>query len=362
MGTNNTWTIEEIKTLERELDKGRSYQEIATILGRPKNGVAIKAQRLYRDKYGKRVESKKWTDDEVDLLNKYIQQGKSSQYIAKKLHRSLYSVTVKAQKLGLYFKSSRCKYRQPDLDQLREDWQSSNLTMKTLAKRYNRSTLALKILAQKRKWGPRNVYTSELTIKDIVECVGISRDRVAHWLKMGLSYSKGRSGMAEYYIRTEDLLEFMKDHQDLWDATKVDTYLFLVETPDWFTKKYYQDKENNKDNWHREYTDKEDRQILSLYKQGFDVEYIAKTLKRTKSGIKTRLMILSEGKMSPKYYTEQELQVLRNNSAYMPVNELIDLLYKINPRIKRTRTALEAKCKELGLEYHYTQKRCKQRV
>ena len=361
MGINNIWTIDEITILEQELKKGTSYQDIAVLLKRSKNGVAIKAQRLYRDKFGKRVHSKVWSDDEILLLEKLINKGFSPEKVAKTMNRSINSVTVKAQKLGLYFKSRCCKYREKEKEQFIEDWQNGSISLAGMATKYNRSKAALKIYAQKHKLGPRTNGNTDLTISDIVETTGVSRDRIYLWLKKGLKYKKHRVGKAAYFVKLEDLLYYMEQHQDFWNATQVDSALFMYEKPAWFTEKYRKDSQFYVDNWHREYTDKEDRQILALYKQGFTVEDIAQKLQRTESGIRSRLSVLSEGKMSPKYYTDEEKQVIINNAAYVSLENLIVLLHKVNPSVKRTFKGLEAKCKELGVEYHYTQKTCKKR-
>ena len=69
MSMNRNWTENELQILNQCLLDGKSYADIAKILNRPVNGVALKAQRLNRAKNGLQREQKAWTVDEINILN-----------------------------------------------------------------------------------------------------------------------------------------------------------------------------------------------------------------------------------------------------------------------------------------------------
>lgn len=357
MGSSKNWTKQEEDKLMELLNNGKSYFDIAQILDRSENGVAIKAQRINRKLHGKQVESRKWTDEEVQQLIEYIKDFKEPEYVAETMNRTVNSVIVKAHKLGLAFKGKNRKYNNEEIQSIQDDWQDSRLSLSSIAKKYRRTPEAIKIIAQRNKFGPRNKYYEHLTINDVADCLNISHDRVRLWLKKGLKYTRKRVGKSLYRIKLDDLLDFMEHNPDLYNAVDVDTSIFMYEKPKWFKQKYIEDSQIHIDKWHYEYTNEEDKRILQLYKSGHTVEDIANKLKRTPSGIKTRLIVLSEGKMSPKYYTTEDIDILRRYSEY-------ETLYEINNRLKTKRTikGLEAKCTELGLKYHLNKNKCKQKI
>ena len=137
-----------------------------------------------------KVKRKKWTDDETRRLIALSEKYTKSE-IAKKLHRTPSSVGFKLWSLGI-----------------------GGLAYRT------------------EKWN----------FRQIEEELGLSEGTVnKYWTKHGLKFS--RSG---YYclVEEKEILRFMQEHPDMWNATKCDYYLFY-QYP-WFMKKLEEDKKKGK--------------------------------------------------------------------------------------------------------------------
>ena len=173
---------------------------------------------------------KKWTENEekrlLNLCDKYTYSD-----IAKKLKRSERSVKEKLNALGITGQlTDRC-----------DDWTFTQIT----------ETLGL---------GPRVVNTT--------------------FVKYGLKFEKrGRYCFVVY----EDLIEFMKNNPNLWDANKVEYYVFSEY--DWFLEKLEKDKkqETSKDKYL--WTNYEKQRFTILKRRGYTHEQIAKELGKTKHSI-----------------------------------------------------------------------------
>ena len=178
--------------------------------------------------------------------------------------------------------------------------------------------------------------------------MNVSHNRVSNWLKLGLKYKKNRSGRTKYLISQEDLLDFLKEHQDMFNASEISEYLFINE-PDWLVKKRRSDLEYYTDNLRFEYTNEEDKIIVSMFKQGKSNAEIARSLKRTESAIAGHLRVLD---LSRGRYNDYEIEILKENSRYLTLDELLVLLPL------RTKKGLEYKCNALGLPCHKVKERC----
>ena len=174
---------------------------------------------------------KRWTEEEekklIRLSNKYTQSD-----IAKKMNRSVRSIHEKLLSLNINgMLTDRC-----------DDWTFTQIT----------EMLGL---------GPRVVNTT--------------------FVKHGLKFQKrGRY----CFVKEEDLIHFMKNNPNLWDATKVEYYIFSEYN--WFLKKLEEDKKKSK-SISKEYhwTDYEKQRFSILKRRGFTHEQIAKELGRSKKAV-----------------------------------------------------------------------------
>lgn len=292
-----------------------------------------------------------WNKEDTLKLIDMVREGKTKEELAETFNRTPVAIEVKVSKLGLQLKRPCRTVHSDELEELRNDWKDGSLSMKQLQKKYNRTKNALKILAQRNHFGPRPYNDDFLSISDVCDFIGISKDAVRNWIKAGLPYKKSKSGRTTYLIDLDELQKFMKNNQDRFNATLVSEYLFYPE-PEWLKEKRRKDRESYPTSWHEEYTNEDDKKIEDMFKKGKSVSDIAKELKRTEHSIKDRLMILG---YYLKKWNDYEIEILKENSPYMTVKELTKLL----PR--RSEDGIAYRCEVLKLEYHISKERCKKR-
>lgn len=175
---SNEWTEEEIKTLKILSDKYH-YSEIALIMNKTENAIYLKARRLNITLIQDR---RKWTKEEETLLQD-LWGNKPIELIAKKMKRTVFSLKVKAVRMGL---GSMIR---------------------------NNGDL--------------------ITISDMVDILNVSRDRIiTTWVKYGLNLKQKKltSSKVYYVITWKDLLTFLEENQNEWDSRDVDIYMLGPET------------------------------------------------------------------------------------------------------------------------------------
>lgn len=287
--TSNEWTDEDIQTLTELSDKFH-YIEIADIMGKSKNAVYLKARRLGITLIQDR---RKWTPEEereFALLWGTIKV----EIIAKRLKRTVFSLKVKAVRMGL---------------------------------------------------GPMVRNNSELiTISDMCDTLHVTRDRImGSWQELGLNLKKKKltNNRAYYYVIWEDLMSFLKNNQNEWDSRKLEKHMLGLE-PDWLKEKRIRDKKENP-LWYRRWTMGEINKAEMLFKCGKDYAYIAKELDRTEGAIAILLRELGYSYGLPKYWKGKEIKYLRENYEDMTYAEIAQVL-------RRTTKAVGAKAEELGFQ------------
>lgn len=211
--------------------------------------------------------------------------------------------------------------------------------MNKLMLRYNRTELALKDKASRLGLSVRPYDDEYLSVLDICNEMDVSEDRVLHWLRVGLKY---RVIKVKYLISQEDLLDFLRNNPDRYDASKISEYLF-VDEPDWLIQKRKDDYVFCTSKSHIEYTNEEDMKIERLFKQGKS----DKEMRRSESALKKHREILG--------YNLYEIEILKKNSRYLTVDELLELLPL------RDKKSIKYKCNDLGLPYHTRKSRCESR-
>jgi hypothetical protein len=115
----------------------------------------------------------------------------------------------------------------------------------------------------------------------ISEAVGKSRGAVnKSWVANGLKFVKRG---CYCLVEEKEVLRFMQEHPNLWDATKCDYYLFY-QYP-WFIKKLEEDRKKPANAKKYFWTDYEKSILVTLKKRGLSHKEIAKRLGRTKKAI-----------------------------------------------------------------------------
>lgn len=176
-----------------------------------------------------------WKQDEIKLLKELIRSEKSPSYIASRLGRTESAVRIKATRIGLDIQRYKTEYL---------------------------STYALSNIMQ-------------------IECKTIIR-----WHELGLKVQKN----GEFYLHShKDIITFLKNHQDLWDATRGDMY--LVNQEPWFQAKYEADLQKKKEAENRKckWNEYDARELVRLRDKGWDYTELARKYGRTKRACRVKV-------------------------------------------------------------------------
>ena len=162
--------------------------------------------------------------------------------------------------------------------------------LRRLARRYTKSDIARIMkrspssISNKRREleiEPFIELTDKWNFNQISDAVGASKGVVNKtWVKHGLKYTK--KGCYRV-VNEKDLLKFMEDHTDLWDATKCDYYLFY-QYP-WFMNKLKQDKQEPYEKKQYYWTDYQKAQFEVLKRRGFSHREIAEQIGKSKRAV-----------------------------------------------------------------------------
>lgn len=268
----------------------------------------------------KMPESNAWTKEEEERLIELAKKYKL-QKIANILNRSETSIYLKARKMGLTFKKNRRKWTKEEEQEFEELW--GTMKIEQLSKKLDRSVYSLKVKAVRMGLGSMiENNTDVLTIYDIIDILNISRDRIITWSKYGLKLKEKfvTNSKSYYYVEWNDLIIFLKEHQDLWDANKVDMYMLGEET-DWLKEKRKRDS-LNKPKEYRVWTSSDKTTAINYFKLGYSYEDIAKLLNRSKWAV-VNFLNHNDYRISDRLkWTKEELEYLRNNYLNMTYAEI----------------------------------------
>lgn len=158
---------------------------------------------------------------------------------------------------------------------------SSKYTKSVIAEKMGRSVASVNQKRVALGIGCLMDLTDKWTFASIAEVVGLSRQTICRtWKKHGIPYFKSGS---YYLVDEKDLICFMKEHPNLWDATKCDYSLFFK--CDWFLEKLNEDKKIPIEKRTCKWTEYQKQQFLILKKRGFSHREIAEKMGKTKSSI-----------------------------------------------------------------------------
>lgn len=292
-----------------------------------------------------------WKESDIEELKKLVKEGKDKAFLAEHFNRTETAIEIKVNRLGLQLQRTHRWWKDDEIEEFKSDWQDGTISIPVMKKKYGRSYISLREKALELDLGARPYNDEYLSISDICEEMNVSHDRVSNWIKLGLKTKKNRSGRTKYLMSQKDLLDFLESHQDMFNANEISNYLFCEE-PEWLKLKRSNDSLFYAKNLRSEYSDNDDRRIISLFKVGKSDEEIAIEMKRTSSAIKARLRLLG---YTRKQYNDYEIEILKNNYRYLTIKELAKMLPL------RTEKGIMYKCEQLGLRYHISKDRCEKR-
>lgn len=184
------------------------------------------------------------------------------------------------------FERERRKWTEKEINYLLEKWGSSSV--EKIAKYLKRKETA--VIAKARKLGLKTLYKGEyLTTPDIAAILGITQQTVWKWIKTNKFKisKKNILNRKMYLITLENLVKWLKDNQDSWDASKVELYALGIE-PKWLIEKRKIDAKKYKKRY-KSWSKNEDFQLINMYKLGYRAKDIAKEINRSVPAVNHRI-------------------------------------------------------------------------
>ena len=141
-------------------------------------------------------------------------------------------------------------------------------------------------------------------------------------------------------VAFEDLLEFLKENQNLWDSRKVDSYM-IGEEDGWLHEKRLKDKKNPPQEY-KEWSKQELNHAINLFDIGKTYAEIAERIGRSENSVAAMLRQSGLSFRMAKYWQENELEYLGKNYKEKTYAE-------IAKKLGRTEKAVSFQASRLGL-------------
>ena len=170
---------------------------------------------------------KRWTEKEINYLKHYYPK-RGGKWVADRIDRTEKAVLGMAHRLSIKHCTTWSKEEIQRLEELSEKY-----TKADIAKKLGRSSSSVN---NKRNFIAAGTFlenTDLLLLKDVAEMVGLDKAIITKiWCMNGLKSEK-----RGYYrvFKEEDLVEFMKNNPNRYNARRCDKYMF--QKYDWFMKK-----------------------------------------------------------------------------------------------------------------------------
>lgn len=243
---------------------------------------------------GERRKAVPWSAEDLAWLKENWQLPDTE--LSEKLGRPVLSIRNKRYSLGLTGKDGcrKADWSKEELDYIREVW--GQKTIPEIAKKLGRSINAVKIKTTRMGYTGQKWYGEMMSARKVSELLGVDVHAVCdYWIpKCGLKAKSKRLGETQKtttIIMFEDLLEWLEQHQDLWDSRRVELYGLGMEY-DWLVAKRKADalKPARKA---QKWTPEEDRRLIDMFRRGgMTNAEMGAVLGRPASGVEHRLLRL----------------------------------------------------------------------
>ena len=163
----------------------------------------------------------------------------------------------------------------------RADSMSTHSIAKVLHRSYNSVTLK----ANREGIPLFNTATEMLSTYAIANMMGVESRAVYRWHRHGLKYKKINGRQMH---NQENLIKFLKDNQELWDATRGDPY--IISMYPWFKEKYEKDlvKKKANPNQLKNWTKTDMQTLVHLRDKGWSFERLAERYGHTANACKQK--------------------------------------------------------------------------
>lgn len=187
-----------------------------------------------------------WTPDQDDFIRNHWKEMDDSE-LAEKVGHTISSTTSRRQKLRcIKQKGTRGPdWTEEELSYLHNSW--GEKTIPQIAKELGRSINAVKVMAFRTGHKCQKQSGNMMSARKVAEILGVDVQVICDsWIpKYRLKGKKLRLGLGKRkttIIMFDDLIRWLKKHQDLWDSRKVEQYGLGIEY-DWLIKKREADEE-----------------------------------------------------------------------------------------------------------------------
>lgn len=220
-----------------------------------------------------------WTEEDdrhLASLSTYM----AAPEIADVLNRTPKAVSERMQKLGL---KSVLSWTEEDENYLMDYW--GFMQVEAIANTLNRSVRAVRLKAAELNLLSAKNEAGFLKINDIATITGLSPYKIKSFEKEGLKIKTNYITRSSkyFYVDMEELLEFLEEHQELYNAAKFELSYFYG-APDWLRRKKERDMLSN-DPQRKKWTMQEKSTVKQMFFKGIKIAEIAKVLKRTEASI-----------------------------------------------------------------------------
>lgn len=194
------------------------------------------------------------------------------------------------------------KYKEEEIVYIEANWGSKSI--KSIAKKLNRTECAIKIKAHKLGLGDPLNHVDFLILRDVAEILGVDRKTVSGYIKnknlpaKEMHLDKRRIIAIKY----NSLLDWLMDNIDKWDGAKVDKLALesLGFNKDILERKVEEDIKNKES---KTLTESDIEEIKRLYSQFIQYKEIADRLGKTFNTVKEKIFyLISTGELEANSY------------------------------------------------------------
>lgn len=230
-----------------------------------------------------------WSKEDLDMLRSFANKNTPISKIAKTLNRSQNSIRLTAKRHGIQLYLPGRVWEKNDKEFLKRHW--GVVPLWYLSNKLHRTGSAIIEMAHKMRLEPIYYKSEDIALMDFVRASGISRERILNTLapKYGFPLIKRKNGAKQsyYYIDFEKILDWMEQHQDLYDASRIEEDFFVE--PQWLKEKRRKDaKDNSYLPWNvrrRLWTDQDIANLKQLAKYGYTPKQIAEKMGRSHQAV-----------------------------------------------------------------------------
>lgn len=195
-----------------------------------------------------------------------------------------------------------------EIEYLKDRWGTD--TPNVIAKELGRTTTAVIVKSKVLSLGSFLDNSEYLNSFQITQLMGIDSHVIQRtWKNHGFKMKKRRiRGNKQFEVITlEELVKWLKEHQELWDSRKVPEYALGTE-PEWLREKREKDKLLSPKSRGTKYTPGEDNKLVMMCRMGKTQAEIAKALGRTEASVNARVQrldIWGTGRLKRKSYIKK---------------------------------------------------------